>query len=260
MRRQDLGLAGGADLMSEPIAPLLSTALSELAGLLLSTGSFTELVQEVAELTVRTVAPAVTCGITLAQQDRVFTVAAADELASQLDEQQYEIGDGPCLKALASGEIVDAADLRAESRWGDYPRIAMEYGILAIYSVPLIVGGKPVGVLNVYAQTPNAFGAVDRQLLELLAGQAAIAVTAALRHYDEVTLSDHLRIALSSRSVIDQAIGIVMTQQRGTPEQAFAALRTISQRRNIKLRVVAAELVEAIGRAEARPAQDSKPR
>jgi hypothetical protein len=101
---------------------------SELAGLLLSTSFFTELVREVVELTVRTVTPAVTCGITLAQQDRVFTVAAADELARQLDEQQYDTGDGPCLKALASGEIDDAADLCAESRWGDYPSIAMNTG------------------------------------------------------------------------------------------------------------------------------------
>lgn len=246
--------------MAEQIAPLLSAALAELAGLLLSTASFTELVQEVGELAVRTVAPAVTCGITLAQQDRVFTVAAADELANQLDEQQYDMGDGPCLQALRTGEIVDVVDLRAESRWGDYPSIAMGHGILAMYSVPLIVDGKPVGVLNVYARAPNAFSAVDRQLLQLLAGQAAIAVTAALRHYDEVTLSDHLRIALSSRSVIDQAIGIIMAHQRGTAEHAFAALRTISQRRNIKLRVVAAELVDTVGRAEAQPGQDPKPR
>lgn len=41
-----------------------------------------------------------------------------------------------------------------------------------------------------------------------------------------------------------------MAHQRGTPEQAFAALRTISQRRNTKLRVVAAELVENISRTE----------
>ncbi|MCA1695937.1 MAG: GAF and ANTAR domain-containing protein [Actinobacteria bacterium] len=246
--------------MPEEDTALLSSALSELAGLLLSTASFTELVQEVGELTVRTVAPAVTCGITLAEQGRVFTVAAADELASQLDEQQYEIGDGPCLQALRSGEVVDATDLGAESRWGDYPTIAMGHGILAVYSVPLIVNGKPVGVLNVYARAPKAFGVVDRQLLQLLAGQAAIAVTAALRHYDEVTLSDHLRIALSSRSVIDQAIGIVMAQQRGTPKQAFAALRTISQRRNIKLRIVAAELVETVGRAGTQPDENTGPR
>jgi hypothetical protein len=89
------------------------------------------------------------------------------------------------------------------------------------------------GVLDLYARVPRAFSAVDRQSAELLAGQAAIAVTAALRHYDEVILAGHLRIALSSRSVIDQAIGIVMAQQGGGPEEAFAALRTISQRRNI---------------------------
>lgn len=237
--------------MPGEISSFLSPALSELAGLLLSTESFTELVQEVAELAVRTVEPVVTCGITLAQQHRVFTVAAADELANQLDEQQYELDTGPCLQALATGEVVDAPDLVTESRWDDYPTIAMEHGILGVYSVPLIVAGKPVGVLNLYAGTPNAFHALDRRRAALLAGQAAIAVTAALRHYDEVTLSDHLRIALSSRSVIDQAIGIVMAQQRGSPEQAFAALRTISQRRNIKLRMVAAELVETISRSEA---------
>ena len=104
---------------------------------------------------------------------------------------------------------------------------------------------------------PHAFGALDRQLATLLAGQAAIAVTAALRHYDEVTLSDHLRTALSSQSVIDQAIGIIMVHQRGTPAQAFAALRAISQRRNIKPRVMAAELVDTIGRTE--PATGTEP-
>ena len=60
-------------------------------------------------------------------------------------------------------------------------------------------------------------------LVALLAGQAAIAVTAALRHYDEVRLSDHLRGALSSQSVIDQAIGesraALKTQPNSEPAQ-----------------------------------------
>ena len=115
--------------------------------------------------------------------------------------------------------------------------------------------GKPVGVLNLYARATQAFSKVDRQLADLLAGQAAIAVTAALRHYDEVTLSDHLRIALSSRSVIDQAIGIVMAQRRCDPDTAFGTLRTISQRRNIKLRTVAAELVDATQSSQDNPPQ-----
>jgi GAF domain-containing protein len=242
--------------MSQSVPLGAGAALSELAGLLLSTDSFVELVQGVAELSVRAIEPVATCGITLAQDDRVITVASADPLARQLDEQQYELDTGPCLRALASGEVVEAADMAAEDRWNGYPRIALAHGILAVLSTPLIVDRKPVGVLNLYARERRAFSAVDRQLAELLAGQAAIAVTAALRHYDEVTLSDHLRIALSSRSVIDQAIGIVMAQQGGGPEEAFAALRMISQRRNIKLRAIAAELVEATrGRSQPIPPQ-----
>ncbi|MGH3896958.1 MAG: GAF and ANTAR domain-containing protein [Pseudonocardiaceae bacterium] len=234
--------------MSESVAVGVGAALSELAGLLLSTESFEELIQGVAELSVRVIEPVATCGITLAQDDRVFTVASADALAEQLDEQQYEYETGPCLQALASGEVVEAVDLATEDRWNGYPTIAMAHGILAVLSTPLIVDGKPMGVLNLYARAPHTFSAVDRQLAGLLAGQAAIAVTAALRHYDEVTLAEHLRVALSSRSVIDQAIGIVMAQLRCSPDEAFASLRTISQRQNIKLRVVAAELVDATWR------------
>lgn len=234
--------------MSQPVPTGVGAALSELAGLLLSTDSFEELLQGVAELSVRMIEPVATCGITLGYNDRVITAASSDALARQLDEQQYEHDMGPCLQSLASAEVVESVDLAAETRWGPYPSIAMAHGILSILSTPLIVDGKPVGVLNLYARTPRAFSTFDRQLAELLAGQAAIAVTAALRHYDEITLSDHLRIALSSRSVIDQAIGIVMAQQRCNPEEAFATLRTISQRRNIKLRDIAAELVEATGR------------
>ena len=225
-------------------------ALSELAGLLLSTDSFTDLVHGLAELSVRTVEPAATCGITLTTDDRVMTVAAADDLAAELDEQQYEHDAGPCVQALYAGEVVDAPDLSVESRWGSYPRIARSHGIEAVLSTPLIVDGRSIGVLNLYSRSSHSFEPHHRQLAALLAGQAAIAIIAALRHYDEVTLTDNLRIALASRSVIDQAIGIVMARRRCTPSDAFASLRAVSQRRNTKLRVVAADLVSAAGPAE----------
>jgi len=54
---------------------------------------------------------------------------------------------------------------------------------------------------------------------------------------------NNLRVALSSRSVIDQAIGIIIGLQRCPPETAFDVLRTVSQNRNIPLRKVAADLV-----------------
>jgi hypothetical protein len=103
--------------MSEPFAVGVGAALSELAGLLLSTESFEELLQGVAELSVRVIEPVATCGITLAQDERVFTVASADALACELDEQQYEHETGPCLQSLYSGEVVEAAS-RSPRRCG----------------------------------------------------------------------------------------------------------------------------------------------
>lgn len=233
-------------------------ALSELAGLLLSTQSFEELLQGVAELSVQVVEGAATCGITLAQDGRVLTVGSADELAALLDEQQYEHEEGPCLQALDTAQVVHAVDLADEDRWQDYPLLAMSHGIRSILSTPLLVDEKPLGVLNLYGWTAYAFSDLDRQLAALLAGQAAIAVTAALRHYDEVTLSEHLRTALSSRSVIDQALGVIMGRRHCTSDEAFAILRTISQRRNIKLRAVAADLVETISCPDAKPGTSAR--
>jgi hypothetical protein len=44
-------------------------------------------------------------------------------------------------------------------------------------------------------------------------------------------------------AVIEQAKGIVMAQQECRPEEAFEVLRRISQHTNIKLHVLAAQIV-----------------
>jgi len=47
-------------------------------------------------------------------------------------------------------------------------------------------------------------------------------------------------------AVIEQAKGIIMAQQRCGPDEAFDLLRRVSQRTNVKLHVVAAQIVEHI--------------
>ena len=47
-------------------------------------------------------------------------------------------------------------------------------------------------------------------------------------------------------AVIEQAKGIIMAQHRCDPEEAFDLLRRVSQRTNIKVREVAARIVEHV--------------
>jgi AmiR/NasT family two-component response regulator len=112
-----------------------------------------------------------------------------------------------------------------------------------VLSSPLIVADRPIGAMNLYSQAVHAFDDESRSIAAQLSALAAATITAALRHYDQATLTDHLRVALSSRSVIDQAIGIIIGMQRCPPQVAFDMLRTVSQNRNLALREVAADLV-----------------
>jgi GAF domain-containing protein len=238
-----LGIGRARVVVTESGRGLTQEALTELAGLLMATSSFEDLMQAVADLAGRAVPAASTCGITLAQDGHVITVASADALARLLDEQQYEVQDGPCLQAIRTAKVVLADDLTTESRWDGYPAMAVAHGMRAVLSTPLLVNDTAIGALNLYASASGAFDADSRSAAGQLTGLAAATVTAALRHYDESTLTDHLRTALSSRSVIDQAIGIIIGMQHCPADTAFDVLRTVSQNRNIPLRDVAADLV-----------------
>ena len=53
----------------------------------------------------------------------------------------------------------------------------------------------------------------------------------------------HLRIALESNRRIGMAIGVLMALRKLDEQAAFELLRTASSRRNVKLRVVAEEVI-----------------
>jgi transcriptional regulator with GAF, ATPase, and Fis domain len=189
------------------------------------------------------------CSITVRTGDRApYTVAATDDLTQRLDEQQYDDGRGPCLEALASGIPVWVTDMTTESRWAPYPSHAAELGARSSMSYPLITGEQVIGALNLYAFRRLAPDLALRARAEQLADRAAGALAVGLRLAQEHTENANLRAALTSRSVIDQAIGILVAQQHCTVEDAFALLRQASQGRNIKLREVAAQIVASAQR------------
>lgn len=55
---------------------------------------------------------------------------------------------------------------------------------------------------------------------------------------------EHLRRALASRDVIGQAKGVLMERLKVTADEAFALLVQSSQRRNVRVAELAAELAE----------------
>jgi AmiR/NasT family two-component response regulator len=66
------------------------------------------------------------------------------------------------------------------------------------------------------------------------------------RYVEARETAEHLRTALTSRAVIDQAKGMLMAIRRISADDAFALLVEQSQRENVKLREVAERFVERV--------------
>jgi transcriptional regulator with GAF, ATPase, and Fis domain len=189
------------------------------------------------------------CGITvLGEHGRPYTVATSDEPTRELDELQYAGGEGPCLEALTTAVPVFVTDMTSETRWAPYPQRAVALGARSSMSYPLISGETAIGALNLYAFEPFAPGQRMQARAAHIAEHAAGAVAIALRIAEHSKASENLRNALTSRSTIDQAIGILMAQQRCDARTAFDLLRQASQGRNIKLRQVAVGVVAGVQR------------
>lgn len=218
----------------------------ELQELLVAGVEFEQFLHELAVLAVRTIDAEITCGVTLRRHGQPYTAACADERAGWVDEVQYSRGQGPCLHSLSTGEIVSVEDLAADDRWADYRSRALLHGVRSSLSLPLRTAEAVVGALNLYAFTPAAFGPDEREAAERFAAEASRALVLADRQARQVRLVGQLQAAMASRRVIDHAIGIIMAQNRCTADEAFAILRTASQGRNIKLRLVAGDIVTAV--------------
>ncbi|MGY1711188.1 GAF and ANTAR domain-containing protein [Geodermatophilus sp. SYSU D00758] len=221
---------------------------TDLLPLLASGGDLTRFLQGLVGLAVGQVPGAQACGLTLARSSRAVTVASTGPLAQQADEHQYAADDGPCLQSLRQDVVVLVEDMAEETRWGGYPRWAVDIGVRSSLSLPLVLDEVSRGALNLYSARPRAFAEEDRETAARWASHAADALAVALRIADSDDRAGNLADGLDTRTTIGQAIGLLMAQERCTTDQAFQLLKHASQRRNVKLREVAAGVVEAFER------------
>ena len=217
-------------------------AVERLNALILREHSMDTLLQAVVDATRSTLPGHVDASVSVLIGGQPATAVYTGQVAVDLDESQYERGHGPCLQAALTGELVEIADARIETRWPDYTPRAVERGSLSSLSVPIPTEGLAAG-LNVYATEPNVFDESVRTAARTFAGSAAAAISNMHAYQTARDVAGNLEAALLSRAVIDQAKGILMERRKLTADQAFQYLVHVSQAANVKLRDVADHLV-----------------
>ena len=179
----------------------------------------------------------------------VETVAVSDDLVHDLEAAQHEGGEGTCPVALAGREVALADGVPGRSDWERYHPVAVRHGVTGQLSVRLDGSDRLWGALTVYATEAahdpatgagngsSAFSPATERLTTLFAAHAAIALERAHRE-------ENLRIALATRRLIGQALGLAMERFELDEDLAFRYLVRLSSTANVKLRDIAQELVD----------------
>lgn len=166
----------------------------------------------------------------------VETVGATDVRVERSDLLQKEIGEGPALRAMRDQHAV-VADTRADDRWPRWASGAARLGLRSVLSVSLPTSSGTLGSLNMYARRPRDFDRDEVADLQTFAKHASLALA-------EAREERGLREAIEARHRIGQAQGILMERFGIDAERAFAILRRYSRDTNIKLRMVAEQVIE----------------
>ena len=167
---------------------------------------------------------------------RLETVAPTDPVIVKADELQYSLREGPCYDAITGEQVTYSGNLATDDRWPTYGPRASQMGFCSQMAMRLHTDGASRTGLNLYSRKRAAFGD-SRQVADIFVSHAKVA----LGYAQEVNT---LRAALATRKVIGEAIGVVIERNDLDEERAFEFLIRVSQGSNVKLRDVAAQIVE----------------
>ncbi|HWY01460.1 MAG TPA: ANTAR domain-containing protein, partial [Mycobacterium sp.] len=113
----------------------------------------------------------------------------------------------------------------------------------------ILVDKRKGAALNLFSDTPNVFDTEAAGRAAVLAAFASVAINAVSKGEDAASL----RRGLISNREIGKAVGMLMTLNDFTEQEAFDLLRRQSQSFNIKLADVARLVIEHRGQLPSEP-------
>lgn len=234
--------SGGAGLVVLETAALLR----ELTAGMIKTDDLDTALDHLARTSRHAVSGGSWSSVTLLQAGEPASVAASDPRVHALDEMQYSGVEGPSMTAIQRREIILSEDLRTETRWHRWRRLALARGVAGVLSAPVDVDDQVIGSINLYAAEAGVLSDQHQLTAMLLSEHAGLLLAAVRDRSRQAALMGELDETLARGEVISQAIGIVMTQRRCPAEEALQVLRAASTALSIPLHDVAGRLVTSV--------------
>ncbi|GAA3737107.1 GAF domain-containing protein [Spinactinospora alkalitolerans] len=186
-----------------------------------------------------------------------WITAHSDGVAKRLGDSYVFLGTSPKLHITLADPLTRTATEHSDGRWTRFLTRAAAHDVRSMYAARLTTSKRRIGVLTLYSDSPDAFEEQGTALLATVTDHVAIT----LQHKIEVA---NLTRALSTRSLIGSALGILMERHSIAEEEAWKIISRTSQELNIRLvdicRRVVADTEAAASPEEPSSSEKSPPR
>ncbi|MEE6169132.1 MULTISPECIES: GAF and ANTAR domain-containing protein [unclassified Mycolicibacterium] len=198
-----------------------------------------------------TLLPVSEAGIMLGDGNQHLHVfASSSESTRLLELLQVEANAGPCLEAYFTRQTVPVPEIQeTRDRWPAFAECAAEYGFSAAFALPLRLREESVGSVNLLRTQPGPMSASD---LAVGQGLSDVATVGILHHrilMRAEVVNQQLHSALNTRTIIEQAKGVLAERGGIDMDKSFALLRAHARRTNQRLADLARAVVDGVDTA-----------
>jgi GAF domain-containing protein len=184
--------------------------------------------------------------IHLYDDQHALQVAASTSNRSEfIGLSQLNAGQGPCLDACTTGQLVTVEDsTEMLRRWPRFADASRTFGYKGVHAIPMRLRDEVLGSLNLFRETDGPLNSADARAAQAMADVATISVLQQ-RSLDEANSGrGQLQRALSSRIVVEQAKGYIAHANQIDVDDAFQLIRRYSRSHARKLTDVARSIVD----------------
>jgi GAF domain-containing protein len=184
-------------------------------------------------------------GLALEHEDGSLRwVVVTDGAAELLEDTQRELGEGPGLAAYGDAVAVVVVDLATDRRFARLAAVVTPRGLRGVLAVPVVVAGRPVGALSLYATEPRPWSAIDVAAVGAYAGVVAELLRASIALGARDAEVAELTRALTARVWVEQAKGALVATEGLDRAVASERLRTRAEASQRTVADVAREVVQ----------------
>ncbi|NII40983.1 GAF domain-containing protein [Curtobacterium flaccumfaciens] len=184
-------------------------------------------------------------GIMLATpSDELELVASTSERSALVGIMQLDAGEGPCIEAYRTGQVVTVGSLdELHRRWPDFAAASKLFGYASVHAIPLRLRNETLGSMNLYREHPGPLNDEDIVAAQALTDVATISILQQ-RGLEQASIArTQLQRALDSRVVIEQAKGFLAQTHDVDMDQAFELLRSYARSHQMPLAETARQVV-----------------